>query len=63
MPAAVPVSVPATESVIEVDKVATRFGEHGVHTDVSFSVGRSEIFALIGGSDPMPARSACSVQT
>ena len=29
MPAAVPVSVPATESVIEVDKVATRFGEHG----------------------------------
>ena len=50
MPAAVPVSVPATESVIEVDKVATRFGEHGVHTDVSFSVGRAEIFALIGGS-------------
>ena len=42
--------MPATESVIEVDKVATRFGEHVVHTDVSFSVGRAEIFALIGGS-------------
>ena len=45
-----PTTVPATESVIEVDKVATRFGEHVVHTDVSFTVGRAEIFALIGGS-------------
>jgi len=38
------------EAVIEVDKVATRFGEHVVHSDVSFEVGRAEIFALIGGS-------------
>jgi phospholipid/cholesterol/gamma-HCH transport system ATP-binding protein len=39
-----------TQGVIEVDKVATRFGEHVVHSDVSFEVGRAEIFALIGGS-------------
>jgi len=38
------------EAVIEVDKVATRFGDHAVHSDVSFEVGRAEIFALIGGS-------------
>ena len=38
------------EAVIEVDKVATRFGDHVVHSDVSFEVGRAEIFALIGGS-------------
>ena len=40
----------AREAVIEVDKVATRFGDHVVHSDVSFEVGRAEIFALIGGS-------------
>ena len=39
-----------SESIIEVDKVATRFGAHVVHSDVSFEVGRAEIFALIGGS-------------
>ena len=38
------------QAVVEVDKVATRFGEHVVHSDVNFEVGRAEIFALIGGS-------------
>jgi phospholipid/cholesterol/gamma-HCH transport system ATP-binding protein len=37
-------------AVIEIDKVATRFGSHIVHSDVTFTVNRSEIFALIGGS-------------
>ena len=40
----------ATESAIEVDRVSTRFGDHVVHSEVSFVVGRAEIFALIGGS-------------
>jgi len=40
----------ATESAIEVDKVSTRFGDHVVHSEVSFVVARAEIFALIGGS-------------
>jgi phospholipid/cholesterol/gamma-HCH transport system ATP-binding protein len=40
----------AREAVIEVDKVATRFGAHVVHSDVGFDVARAEIFALIGGS-------------
>ena len=48
--AASPATMPATDKVIEVDKVATRFGEHVVHSEVSFSVARAEIFALIGGS-------------
>ncbi len=38
------------EAVIELRQVATRFGEHVVHSDVSLAVRRSEIFALIGGS-------------
>ena len=38
------------EVVIQIDKVSTRFGEHVVHSDVSFDVRRAEIFALIGGS-------------
>lgn len=37
-------------NIIEVDRVATRFGNHVVHTDVTLAVGRAEIFALIGGS-------------
>ena len=40
----------AIEPAIEVDQVSTRFGDHVVHTDVSFVVGRAEIFALIGSS-------------
>lgn len=45
-----PVALQEKNTVIEVDKLATRFGEHVVHSDVSFAVGRAEIFALIGGS-------------
>ncbi len=39
-----------SDAVIEIDKVVTRFGSHVVHSDVTFTVERSEIFALIGGS-------------
>ncbi len=42
-------TVPA-ETVIDVQHVATKFGSHVVHRDVSFSVQRAEVFALIGGS-------------
>jgi phospholipid/cholesterol/gamma-HCH transport system ATP-binding protein len=45
-----PAPAQAIESAIEVDKVSTRFGDHVVHSEVSFAVGRAEIFALIGGS-------------
>ena len=38
------------EAVIMIDQVATRFGEHVVHSDVSLEVRRKEIFAIIGGS-------------
>jgi phospholipid/cholesterol/gamma-HCH transport system ATP-binding protein len=38
------------ENVIEINHVATRFGEHVVHSDVDFQVRRGEIFALVGGS-------------
>ncbi|AMM23536.1 ABC transporter ATP-binding protein [Variovorax sp. PAMC 28711] len=38
------------DAVIEIDKVVTHFGSHVVHSDVTFTVNRSEIFALIGGS-------------
>ncbi len=38
------------DTVIEVAHLATRFGSHVVHRDISFSVQRAEIFALIGGS-------------
>lgn len=42
--------VTATENVISVANVATRFGSHVVHQDVSLEVRRAEIFALVGGS-------------
>jgi phospholipid/cholesterol/gamma-HCH transport system ATP-binding protein len=45
-----PAPAQAIEPAIEVDKVSTRFGDHVVHSEVSFAVGRAEIFALIGGS-------------
>ena len=38
------------DAVIQIDKVSTRFGDHVVHSDVSFDVRRAEIFAIIGGS-------------
>jgi phospholipid/cholesterol/gamma-HCH transport system ATP-binding protein len=50
MRAAQPVAQTAAETVIEVQHVATHFGEHVVHTDVSFAVKRAEVFALVGGS-------------
>lgn len=45
-----PPQTQATDPAIEVDKVSTRFGDHVLHSEVSFVVGRAEIFALIGGS-------------
>ena len=38
------------EPVIEVDAVRTRFGDQQVHDGVSFTIGRGELVALIGGS-------------
>ncbi len=49
MSAAAPTS-PGAEKVIEVQHLATRFGNHVVHHDISFDVRRAEVFALIGGS-------------
>lgn len=40
----------ATDSVIEISKVSTRFGAHVVHDGLDLEVRRGEIFALIGGS-------------
>ncbi len=40
----------ANAPVIELSKVATRFGAHVVHTEIDLQVRRSEVFALIGGS-------------
>jgi phospholipid/cholesterol/gamma-HCH transport system ATP-binding protein len=37
-------------SVIEVRNLATRFGDHVVHSDISLDVRRGEVFAVIGGS-------------
>ena len=36
--------------VIEVRKLATRFGDHVVHSDITLDVRRGEVFAVIGGS-------------
>jgi phospholipid/cholesterol/gamma-HCH transport system ATP-binding protein len=40
----------AREPVVEVDRVSTRFGETVVHENISLSVYRGELFAIIGGS-------------
>ena len=45
-----PTNSPATDSVIEMRNVSTRFGNHIVHTDINLTVNRAEIFAIIGGS-------------
>ena len=42
--------LPAHETVIAVSKLATHFGDHVVHCDITFEVRRGEIFAVIGGS-------------
>jgi phospholipid/cholesterol/gamma-HCH transport system ATP-binding protein len=38
------------ETVIEINKLSTRFGDHVVHDGLDLAVHRKEIFALIGGS-------------
>ena len=38
------------ETVIDMSHVATRYGQHVVHDDVSLQVRRGEVFALVGGS-------------
>ena len=38
------------ESVIEINKVSTHFGDHVVHSELDLQVRRAEIFALVGGS-------------
>ena len=38
------------ERVLSVESVVTRFGTQVVHDGVSFSIGRGEVVALIGGS-------------
>ncbi len=39
-----------SEIVIEMHDVATRFGDHVVHSGITLDVRRAEIFAVIGGS-------------
>ena len=41
---------PSAESVIRMHNVATRFGEHVVHSKIDLDVRRAEIYAVIGGS-------------
>ena len=41
---------PAVETVIEISKLSTHFGDHVVHAELDLEVRRAEIFALIGGS-------------
>lgn len=38
------------DTVIELRKVCTRFGEHVVHTDLDLDVRRGEVLAIAGGS-------------
>ena len=40
----------AVLQVLQVQDIVTRFGRQTVHDGVSFSVGRGELVALIGGS-------------
>lgn len=40
----------APETIIEISKLSTRFGEHVVHSDLDLEVRRKEIFAVVGGS-------------
>ena len=49
-PANTPTNSLATDSVIEMRNVSTRFGNNIVHTDINLTVNRAEIFAIIGGS-------------
>jgi len=40
----------AGDTIIEIDKIVTRFGDQAVHDGVSFDVTRGTLVALIGGS-------------
>ncbi len=40
----------ATEPVVQLAQVVTRFGSHVVHDGIDLAVQRAEIFAIIGGS-------------
>jgi phospholipid/cholesterol/gamma-HCH transport system ATP-binding protein len=42
--------VETVEPVLEVDAIVTRFGSDTIHDGVSFSIGRGQLVALIGGS-------------
>jgi phospholipid/cholesterol/gamma-HCH transport system ATP-binding protein len=47
---AAPLTSHPPDSVLKVDSIVTRFGRDVIHDGVSFSVGRGEVVALIGGS-------------
>ena len=40
----------ATELVVDIRQLSTRFDDHVVHHDISLQVRRAEVFAIIGGS-------------
>jgi phospholipid/cholesterol/gamma-HCH transport system ATP-binding protein len=40
----------AVDTVVEIERLSTRFGDAVVHEDVNLSVRRGEIFAIVGGS-------------
>jgi len=42
--------VQRADPVLKVDSIVTRFGQEVIHDGVSFTVGRGEVVALIGGS-------------
>jgi phospholipid/cholesterol/gamma-HCH transport system ATP-binding protein len=46
----VPTHPQTVETVVAMERIETRFGDHVVHSGVSLGVHRAEIFALIGGS-------------
>lgn len=41
---------PASDALIEMHRVCTRFGDHVVHSGIDLAIHRAEIFAVIGGS-------------
>lgn len=45
-----PGPTPSSDTVIEISKLSTRFGDHVVHSGIDLEVRRGEIFAVIGGS-------------
>jgi len=40
----------SVDAIVEIERLSTRFGDAVVHEDVSLSVRRGEIFAIVGGS-------------